>query len=105
MSNHDDGEAYEVYASDILSHRNVDHLADNIIAKIENSSNNNDNKVKVTATDNRHTLSSRHTITSNGQRPSNIGLRPSSFVKTSRLTTLSTIYEDSLVEIPDDFIK
>ena len=99
MSNHDDGEAYEVYASDILSNHNVDHHV-----TIDNS-NNNDNKVKVTATDNRHTLSSRHTITSNGQRPSNIGLRPSSFVTTSRLTTLSTIYEDSLVEIPDDFIK
>ena len=82
----EDSEPYEVYASDI--HKNDD---------------NDNNKFRDTTNMDyiqRHTVDSRYTMTNKNQ-VSNIGQSK----PTISSATLASVYEDSLVEIPEHFNK
>jgi len=94
---HDDSEPYEVYASDILP---SSHHSSHNSTVDENNSNIN-NQVKDIVKEMSQILDSRNTILSNNpHQQSNL---TQSFAVTA--TTLATDYEDSLVDIPEHFIK
>jgi hypothetical protein len=107
-----DSEPYEVYASDILS--SSSHTESNNNINIDHHhhhhhkyDDNSNNKFRDTSTttinmDNmeRHTVDSRNTMM-NKNRVSNIGQSK----PTISTVTLASVYEDSLVEIPEHFIK
>ena len=89
----EDSEPYEVYASDI--HKNDDNYNNKF----------RDTTTTTTTTTNmdnieRHTVDSRYTMTNKNQ-VSNIGQSK----PTVSSVTLASVYEDSLVEIPEHFIK
>ena len=100
----EDSEAYEVYASDILPNSSGRNKENN------NMHHNNDdnNKFRDTTTTavivdtiGRQAVDSRNTMTSK-YRVSNIG---PSVATIAAAATLASDYEDSLVEIPEHFIK
>ena len=90
--NKDSEEPYEVYASDI--HKNDDNYNNKFRDTTTTTTTTNMDNIE------RHRVDSRNTMTNKNQ-VSNIGQSK----PTISSATLASVYEDSLVEIPEHFIK